>query len=63
MRTVTEMDLFKSAYKRAMETGVIPDNLRDLLYANVGLTPGPKKNKKVRQSNGSNATIKETEQL
>ncbi len=59
MRTVTELDLFRGAYKRAMETGVIPDNLRDLLFANAGLTPGPKKVKKIRHTVGSNATINE----
>lgn len=62
MRTVTEMDLFKGAYKRAMETGVIPDNLRELLFTNAGLTPSPKKIKKTRQQAGSIATIKEPEQ-
>lgn len=62
MRTVTEMDLFKGAYKRAIETGVIPDNLRELLFTNAGLTPGPKKVKKTRQRDGSIATIKESEQ-
>ena len=62
MRTVSEMDLFRIAYKRAMETGVIPDNLREILFANAGLTPGPKKIKKSRQRNGSNATHIETEQ-
>lgn len=61
MRTVTEMDLFKGAYKRALETGVIPDNLRDLLFANAGLAPSTKKIKSPRQRDGSNATVKDKE--
>ena len=61
MRNVSEVDLLKSAYKRAMDSGVMPDNLREILFANAGLTPGAKKTKKSRQANGSIATIEESE--
>ncbi|MCB0369626.1 MAG: hypothetical protein KDD45_09325 [Bdellovibrionales bacterium] len=58
LKSVTDLDLFKSAYKKIMETGVIPENLRDLLYLNAGLNPGPKKHKSHRHTKGSNATLK-----
>ena len=61
MKSVTDMDLIRTAYKRAMETGVVPDNLREILFANVGLTPGAKKSKKPRRDVGSNATVSELE--
>lgn len=62
MRNVSEVDLLKLAYKRAMDSGVMPDNLKEILFANAGLTPGPKKPKKARQINGSIATIDESEE-
>lgn len=61
MQTVSEVDLLRNAYKQALESGVIPENLRDILFANAGLAPGPKKAKKHRQRDGSNATNMETE--
>lgn len=61
MKNVSEVDLLRFAYKRAMDSGVMPDNLREILFANAGLTPGSKKVKKTRQLNGSIATIDESE--
>ena len=61
MRNVSEVDLLRVAYKRAMDSGLIPDNLREILFANAGLTPGSKKVKKPRHPNGSNATVDESE--
>lgn len=61
MRSVSEVDLLRRAYKQAVESGVIPDNLREILLSNVGLTPGPKKVKKARQKDGSIAITDETE--
>lgn len=61
MKNVSEVDLLRFAYKRAMDSGVMPENLREILFANAGLTPGPKKVKKARQVNGSIATIDELE--
>jgi hypothetical protein len=61
MQMVSELDLLRSAYKQAMETGVIPDNLRDILFANAGLTPSPKKVKKPRRGDGISDTTVDTE--
>ncbi len=61
MKHVSEVDLLRMAYKRAMDSGVIPDNLKEILFANAGLAQGVKKPKKTRQSNGSNATVDEVE--
>lgn len=61
MRNVSEVDLLRMAYKRATDSGVLPDNLREILYSNAGLTPGAKKVKKARLINGSNATVDELE--
>ncbi len=61
MNNVSEVDLLRVAYKRAIDSGLIPDNLREILFANAGLTHGSKKVKKSRQPNGSIATIDESE--
>ncbi len=61
MKHVSEVDLLRMAYKRAMDSGVIPENLKEILFANAGLAQGMKKPKKSRHSNGSNATIDEVE--
>ncbi len=61
MKNVSEVDLLRIAYKRAIDSGVIPDNLREILFSNAGLTPGAKKTKKGRLSNGIIATIEESE--
>ena len=61
MKNVSEVDLLRFAYKRAIDSGVMPDNLREILFANAGLTPGAKKAKKARQVNGSIATVDESE--
>ena len=61
MKNVSEVDLLRIAYKRAIDSGVIPDNLREILFSNAGLTPGAKKTKKGRPSNGIIATIEESE--
>ena len=58
---VSEVDLLRMAYKRAMDSGVMPENLKEILFANAGLAPGLKKQKKPRQSNGSNAAVEELE--
>ena len=61
MQSVSEIDLLRQAYKQAMESGVIPENLRDILLSNAGLTGSAKKAKKPRQKDGSNATNEDTE--
>lgn len=61
MKNVSEVDLLRIAYKRAIDSGVIPDNLREILFSNAGLTPGAKKTKKGRLGNGIIATIEESE--
>lgn len=61
MQMVSEVDLLRNAYKQALESGVIPENLRDILFANAGFVPDPKRTKKSRQHDGSNATVKESE--
>lgn len=61
MKHVSEVDLLRIAYKRAMDSGIIPENLKEILFANAGLAQGMKKSKKSRQSNGSNATVDELE--
>jgi hypothetical protein len=61
MNNVSEVDLLRVAYKRAIDSGLIPDNLREILFANAGLTHGSKKVKKPRQHNGSIATVDESE--
>lgn len=60
MKSLNEVDLLHHVYKRALDSGVIPDNLREILYLNAGLTPSPKKNRKSRQVNGINDTIQES---
>ncbi len=59
MQSVSEVDLLRSALKQAHETGVMPDNLREILFANAGLTPSAKKVKKSRRDNGINDTIQD----
>ncbi len=56
MRFIDEVSLLKMAYKQAVQDGSLPDNLREILFKNAGLTPEVKKVKKTRQCNGSNAT-------
>jgi len=57
MQSVSEVDLLRNALKQATETGVIPENLREILFENAGLTPSSKKTKKPRRSDGINDTI------
>lgn len=61
MRSLNEVDLLKYAYKQAMESGVIPDNLREILYLNAGLASVSKKVKKIRHKDGIIDTINEME--
>ncbi len=61
LKLLSEVDLLKLAYKRALASGTIPENLREILYLNAGLTPEAKKAKKSRQHNGSNATHEDKE--
>lgn len=61
MRLLSEVDLLRLAYKRALASGAIPDNLREILYLNAGLTVEAKKAKKARHGNGSNATHEDKE--
>src|SRR3989338_7011385 len=35
MRSVSEVDLLRRAYKQAMDSGVMPENLRELLFTNA----------------------------
>lgn len=61
LKLLSEVDLLKLAYKRALASGAMPDNLREILFLNAGLTPEAKKAKKSRQPNGSNATHEDKE--
>ena len=58
MKSVSDVDLLRSALKQAAQSGVIPDNLRNILFANAGLTPSATKVKKPRRADSISDTIK-----
>lgn len=59
--TITEMSLLDREIREIRRTGVIPEALREYLWKTSNLTQSPKKSKKSRQTEYSNA-ISENEE-
>lgn len=61
-QVLTDVDLLEHLLKEARASGVIPSELRDILWKNINLTPGAKKSKKSSTSKVSNVNYKSMEE-
>lgn len=60
-RALTDVHLLEHLLKEARSTGVIPAELRDVLWKNINLAPGGRKSKRAGRDKGINDTYKEAE--
>ena len=59
--SITEMVLLEQAIREIKKTGVVPEALREFLWKSSNLTQSPKRSKKTRHSDYSNAISEKQE--
>ena len=59
--SISDVSLFEQLYKSVKKSGVVPEAIKEYLWKSHNLTQPPKKSKKNRQADSSNATIENEE--
>lgn len=59
--SISDMSLFEQLYKEVKKSGVVPDAIREYLWKSHNLTQGPKKVKKIRQTDYINDIVEKEE--
>jgi hypothetical protein len=59
--SLTDMALFERAYRQAKESGVIPEEMRQILWKSLSLIQSPKRSKKSGQTKYSKAIHEDVE--